>query len=83
MSVQIGEMGTRGDIDIKRERAGPLDHPVHRDAVEQGFASPRMKGCGARVPVDEVGLLPLHQDGKAGPIKGLHDGSPMRSLAHR
>ena len=76
--VHVGEVGTRGDIDIEREGTCPLDHPVHGHAVEQRRASAVIERRRPGMALDEVGLFPLHQAGEAGSIEGLHDESPMR-----
>ena len=48
VAVDAGEAGAGGLVDEQRKRAGPLDHPVHRHAVEERGLGPLVEGVGAR-----------------------------------
>ena len=49
VAVDASEAGARRLVDEERERRRPLDHPVHRDAVEEGAPGPLVERGGARV----------------------------------
>jgi len=76
VTVDIGEVGARRLLHEDGEGSGPLDHPVHRHAVQQRHLCSLVERLGARVALDERGLLPRHQVGEAIPVKAGH-GSPM------
>ena len=47
VAVDAGEPGARGRLDEQGERTGPLDHPVHRHAVEERRLGALVQGVGA------------------------------------
>ena len=57
VAIRTDCVGARGRLEEERDRPRPLDHPVHRDAVEEALASLVVEGPGPRVAVGEVRQL--------------------------
>ena len=70
VSVDVGEAGARCLGDEDRERARPLDHPVHRHAGQERAAGALVQRLRARVQLDEPGLLAGLQRGQAAAVHG-------------
>ncbi len=68
--VDVAEPGTRRLVDEQRVRAGPADHPVHRDAVEQGALGALEQRPRPRVGPFERGRLGGHEALEAESVQG-------------
>ena len=68
--VDAGDVRAGGALDEGWERAGPLDHPVHRDAVEERRLRPLEQLAGPRMGPGEAVQLGRHETVEAGAVDG-------------
>ena len=80
VAVDVREMGAGRLVHEERERPRPLDHPVHRDAVEQRALRPLEQRLRARVGLFERGHLGCHELRESRPVEdpGACHRSPPR-----
>ncbi len=72
--IDAAERGTRRGLDVEGERPGPLDHPGHRHALEEGGLGTLVELGRARVLPRERLALGGMEFGETGPIDGAVGG---------
>ena len=70
VAVDAAEMGARRALDVWREWACPLDHPRHRDALEERAPGTLVECRGPWMGVGEGGHLVGHEAGETVAIEG-------------
>ena len=70
VAVDVAEPGAGGLVDEQRERAGPADHPVHRDAVEERSLRPLEQLARSGVGLFEPPGLVAHEAFEPGSVQG-------------
>ena len=83
VAVDAGEPGAGGFLDEQGERAGPADHPVHRDAVEERCLGALVQLLGARMFGDEARGLVGHVARETRAIERAEGRHPGRMARRR
>src|SRR5579863_766233 len=72
MSINIEEVSALRLANERRKCSGPLDHPVHGNASQEGLARPFKERLRLGTIVDKLLLFALHQGLQAAAINGFH-----------
>ena len=72
VTVHVEQMRPLRLADKRRISAGPLHHPIHRDAGQQRLASALKQRLRFRTLVHKLLLLTFHQRLQAGTVNGFH-----------
>ena len=73
VAIDIEELRATRLAHKGRKRTGPLRHPVHGHATQQGFARALKQRRGFRPVSDELLLLALHERLQTCAVNGAHD----------
>ncbi len=83
VAIDAAEAGARRFVDEKGKGRGPLDHPVHRDAVEEGVAGLLVQLRRARMGGPESRVFSLAQGCEAVAVNRSGGGGRHRPMMHR
>src|SRR5256885_1647436 len=83
MSVDVVKVRSLGLADERRERSGPLHHPVHGHTREQRLLAAFEKSFRFRTLIDEALLLALHEGLKAGAVWEGHGFTGKRKTSRK